>query len=93
MSKKPAKRQPLSTTSEWTFELLEIYDKEISRIAKGYGLSTYPNQIEVISAEQMLDAYSSVGMPVGYSHWSFGKQFISQEKTTEDIDPNKEGIT
>lgn len=77
---KSNKRQPLSTTSEWTFELLELYDKEISRIAESYGLSTYPNQIEVISAEQMLDAYSSVGMPVGYSHWSFGKQFISQEK-------------
>ena len=80
MKKQSKKREPLSTTSEWTFELLEIYDKEISRIAENYGLTTYPNQIEVISAEQMLDAYSSVGMPVGYSHWSFGKQFIAQEK-------------
>jgi stage V sporulation protein R len=37
-------------------------------------------QLELISAEQMLDAYASVGMPVNYRHWSFGKQFIASEK-------------
>lgn len=70
----------LSHGAEWTFELLQIYDREIARVASHYKLSTYPNQIEVISAEQMMDAYSSTGMPVGYSHWSFGKQFMSIEK-------------
>ncbi|PKO80709.1 MAG: SpoVR family protein, partial [Betaproteobacteria bacterium HGW-Betaproteobacteria-13] len=35
---------------------------------------------EVITAEQMMDAYASVGMPVNYHHWSFGKQFLSTEK-------------
>ena len=74
------KRQPLSTGSEWSFELLEAYDREISRIAKEYRLDTYPNQIEVITTEQMMDAYSSVGMPLGYNHWSFGKQFLSVEQ-------------
>ncbi|MDH5231006.1 MAG: SpoVR family protein [Gammaproteobacteria bacterium] len=73
-------KKPLSTGSEWSFELLEIYDKEINRIAKDFRLDTYPNQIEVITAEQMMDAYSSVGMPVGYHHWSFGKQFLETEK-------------
>ena len=43
------------------------------------GLDVYPNQIEVITAEQMLDAYSSVGMPLYYKHWSFGKHFAFQE--------------
>jgi spore cortex formation protein SpoVR/YcgB (stage V sporulation) len=28
----------------------------------------------------MLDAYSSVGMPVMYRHWSFGKHFIHHER-------------
>jgi stage V sporulation protein R len=28
----------------------------------------------------MMDAYSSVGMPVGYHHWSFGKQFLGIEQ-------------
>jgi len=73
--------KPISTTSEWTFELIEEYDREISRIAKRFKLDTYPNQIEVISSEQMMDAYSSVGMPVGYNHWSFGKHFVQTEKS------------
>ncbi|MBS0359544.1 MAG: SpoVR family protein, partial [Proteobacteria bacterium] len=76
------KKQPISTGSEWTFELLEEYEKEIGRIAhEKFGLDTYRNQIEIISAEQMMDVYSSVGMPVGYHHWSFGKQFLQIEKT------------
>ena len=66
--------------SEWSFDLLQEYDQHIAKIAKSYNLDTYPNQIEVISAEQMLDAYSSVGMPIGYHHWSFGKQFLNLEK-------------
>lgn len=69
-------RKPLSTGSEWTFELLERYDKEIGRLAKQFKLDTYPTQIEIINSEQMLDAYASVGMPLMYNHWSFGKQFL-----------------
>ncbi|MDU7373929.1 MAG: SpoVR family protein, partial [Klebsiella michiganensis] len=41
---------------------------------------TYPHQIEVITSEQMMDAYSSVGMPINYPHWSFGKKFIETEQ-------------
>ena len=70
----------ISEGSEWTFELIERYEREIARVAAGYGLDTYPNQIEVITAEQMMDAYSSVGMPVNYHHWSFGKQFLGVEQ-------------
>ncbi len=73
-------RQPLSEDSEWSFELLETYDREIARVAAHYGLDTYPNQIEIITSEQMIDAYSSVGMPVGYHHWSYGKQFLATQK-------------
>ena len=70
----------ISTSSEWTFELIEKYEREIARVAADYRLDTYPNQLEVISAEQMMDAYSSVGMPVGYHHWSFGKRFVGTEQ-------------
>ena len=73
-------RNPISTGSDWTFELIQDYDREIGRVAAEFGLDTYPNQIEIISAEQMLDAYSSVGMPVGYNHWSYGKHFVSNEQ-------------
>jgi hypothetical protein len=54
----------------------------IARRRRGdYGLDTYPVQLEVITAEQMMDAYSSVGMPVGYHHWSFGKQFLGHRES------------
>jgi stage V sporulation protein R len=46
----------------------------------GYGLDTYPNLIEIITSEQMLDAYASNGLPVGYPHWSYGKEFIRNEQ-------------
>lgn len=69
----------ISTCSDWSFELIDQYDREIGRVAEHYGLDTYPSQIEIISAEQMMDAYASVGMPVGYPHWSFGKRFLEVE--------------
>jgi len=75
-------RRIISDSSEWTFPLLERFDREIGRIAhEVYGLDTYANQIEVISSEQMIDAYSSVGLPINYHHWSFGKQFVATEQT------------
>ena len=73
---------PISTGSEWTFDLIDDYDREIRAIAVGeFGLDVYPVQLEIITAEQMMDAYSAVGMPVNYHHWSFGKHFVSTEKS------------
>jgi stage V sporulation protein R len=71
---------PLSTGSDWDFELLQRYDDAIGQVAREFGLDTYPNQIEVITSEQMLDAYASVGLPIGYPHWSYGKEFIRNEQ-------------
>ncbi len=65
---------------DWTFELIDEYEREIRKTAAEFGLDTYPNQIEVITSEQMLDAYASVGLPIGYPHWSFGKEFIRNEQ-------------
>jgi stage V sporulation protein R len=75
-----SKSAVISDSSEWTHELLAEFDQQIARIAQSFKLDTYPNQVEIINSEQMLDAYSSVGMPLGYSHWSFGKQFLNVEK-------------
>jgi len=72
--------EPLPSPSDWTFDLIETYHTEIARTARSFKLETYPIQLEVISAEQMMDAYASVGMPVNYRHWSYGKEFISTEK-------------
>jgi len=75
------KDKVLSKTADWTFDLLGIYDKEIARIAKSYGLETFSNRVEIITAEHMLDAYAAVGMPLNYNHWSFGKKFLHLEKS------------
>lgn len=72
--------KPISQGSDWTFDLIEQYDREIARVARSYRLDTYPNQIEIIRSDQMMDAYASVGMPVGYNHWSYGKQFLDVER-------------
>ena len=73
-------KKTLSDGPDWTFDMLEQYETEIDRIAKEYKLDIYPNQIEVITAEQMMDAYASIGMPINYTHWSFGKKFIQNEQ-------------
>lgn len=71
---------PLFTGSDWDFALINRIYEAIEPIAlKEMKLDIYPNQIEIISAEQMLDAYSSIGMPLFYKHWSFGKQFVTNE--------------
>jgi stage V sporulation protein R len=71
---------PLFTGKDWDFDLIRRLHDAIAEVARDeLGLDTYPNQIEVITAEQMLDAYSSVGMPLLYKHWSFGKHFAQHE--------------
>ncbi|MDQ5767700.1 SpoVR family protein [Thiothrix subterranea] len=71
----------ISTSSEWTFATIEAYEREIARIARDkFKLDTYPNQIEMIRSDQMMDAYASIGMPVFYNHWSYGKHFVNVEQ-------------
>ena len=77
---KPEPAKLLFTGADWNFDQLQRVHDAIARIAhQELGLDTYPNQIEVITAEQMLDAYSSIGMPLMYKHWSFGKHFAADE--------------
>lgn len=75
--------EPLYITSrtDWTPALIAQAYEEIEKIAREEmelipGVDFYPNSIEIISAEQMLDAYSSIGLPIHYNHWSFGKGFL-----------------
>ena len=78
MSRKKETSTPLLPAgSEWTFAAIDAYDAAIGRVARDYGLDCYPHVLEIISAEQMMDAYASIGMPVYYHHWSFGKHFLA----------------
>ena len=66
--------------SDWDFSTIQrIYDAVENVAIEQLGLDVYPNQIEVITAEQMLDAYASTGMPLLYRHWSFGKHFAAHD--------------
>ncbi|WP_207802791.1 SpoVR family protein [Roseicella frigidaeris] len=66
--------------ADWDFDtLMRVHDACEELAGAELGLDWYPNRIEVISAEQMLDAYASTGLPLFYRHWSFGKHFAQQE--------------
>jgi spore cortex formation protein SpoVR/YcgB (stage V sporulation) len=81
MPRKIKKQGPLFDGSEWDFATMGRTHDAIEEVAvNDLGLDTYPNQIEIISSEQMLDAYSSIGMPLMYKHWSFGKKFAQEER-------------
>ncbi|HEU4985777.1 MAG TPA: SpoVR family protein [Rhizobiaceae bacterium] len=70
----------LFESSDWNFEKISAAYDAIEAIAvEDLHLDTYPNQLEIISSEQMLDAYSSIGMPLMYQHWSFGKRFVFED--------------
>lgn len=66
--------------ADWSFDKLKtVYDAIEDIGLNDLGLDVYPNQIEIIATEQMLDAYSSHGMPLMYHHWSFGKHFARDQ--------------
>ena len=78
----PAAVTPLFEGAEWDFDLLKKIYTTCEQIGvEEMGLDIYPNQVEVITAEQMLDAYASIVMPLMYRHWSFGKHFAQEQMT------------
>lgn len=71
----------LFTGSDWSFPLIEKSLETVEKIGRDeLGMSLYPNQVEIISSDQMLDAYSSVGLPVMYNHWSYGKRLVRDQQ-------------
>jgi spore cortex formation protein SpoVR/YcgB (stage V sporulation) len=76
----PTRRPPLFEGADWDFDLLMRIHDAIGEVAVGeMGLDVYPSQIEIITSEQMLDAYASIGMPLFYRHWSFGKRHAIEQ--------------
>ena len=66
--------KPLKQGPSWTFGDLEDYQKVIEEVAvEEFGLEFYPNQLEIVTSEQMIDAYASTGLPITYNHWRYGK--------------------
>ena len=77
---RPGENSLLYTGRDWDYDVINrVYDA-IDKVAIGeMGLDPYRSQIEVITSEQMLDAYASTGMPLFYHHWSFGKHYAYNE--------------
>jgi spore cortex formation protein SpoVR/YcgB (stage V sporulation) len=82
-------QNPLFIGYDWDINLIEKLWKRIDFYGKKMGLDYYPPKFEVITSEQMIDAYSSNGMPIYYNHWSFGKNFI---KTMDNYKKGKMGL-
>lgn len=59
--------------------LRHIYDAVEPIALDDLGLDVYPNHRQIVSSEQMIDAYASAGLPFMYGHWSFGKSFAQQD--------------
>ncbi len=55
-------------------EKLQRAIEEITEIATGFGLDTYPMRYEICPAD-IIYTFGAYGMPTRFSHWSFGKQF------------------
>jgi stage V sporulation protein R len=80
MARQASKSSLLFSGSDWDFKTLSrAYDAIEAIAVEELHLDTYPVQMEIISSQQMLDAYSSIGMPLMYRHWSFGKHFLHQD--------------
>lgn len=74
----------ITESADWTVSTLKKFDEVIAKYAKEYlNLDWYPNQFEIVSSEQMLDAYSLIGLPISYPHWKFGKDFMSNATSYE----------
>ena len=77
----PRAAEPIACGSEWSGEALERFDAALARHSRRLGLEVNPIQYELITAEQMIDLISTVGMPVHYPHWAFGKHLVAHERT------------
>ena len=62
--------------STW-IELVAVTQGIIAK--EKYGLDVYNPRIEIIRADHMLDVYTTIGLPGGYKHWSFGKKRMQEE--------------
>lgn len=77
-------KKPLFTGYEWNPDLIDKLWTVIDDIGKNIlELDYYEPQFEVVTSEMMIDAYCSVGMPIFYNHWSFGKQSARYKKEYE----------
>lgn len=57
--------------------------QDVAQVAHGMGLDFYPVNFEIVPAEALY-TFGAYGMPVRFTHWSFGKSFYRM-KTQYDL--------
>lgn len=57
--------------------------RDIAQVSRGLGLDFYPVNFEIVPAEALY-TFGAYGMPVRFTHWSFGKAFYRM-KTQYDL--------
>ncbi|AFQ44541.1 SpoVR family protein [Desulfosporosinus meridiei] len=57
---------------------LNMAAQEIAQVARGMGLDFYPVNFEIVPAEALY-TFGAYGMPVRFTHWSFGKAFYKMK--------------
>ncbi|HWQ40489.1 MAG TPA: SpoVR family protein [Desulfosporosinus sp.] len=62
---------------------LSTMAQDIAQMARGMGLDFYPVNFEIVPAEALY-TFGAYGMPVRFTHWSFGKAFYRM-KTQYDL--------
>ena len=62
---------------------LNSISQDIAQVARGLGLDFYPVNFEIVPAEALY-TFGAYGMPVRFTHWSFGKAFYRM-KTQYDL--------
>lgn len=66
----------LFTEREWTTDLLESTWEFIDNLAKTKYKLTYNFPVlQVVNYEQLIEAMTYHGMPVGYDHWTYGRHY------------------
>lgn len=63
--------------------VLNAIAQDIAQVARGMGLDFYPVNFEIVPAEALY-TFGAYGMPVRFTHWSFGKAFYRM-KTQYDL--------
>ncbi len=62
---------------------LNVIAQDVAKVARGMGLDFYPVNFEIVPAEALY-TFGAYGMPVRFTHWSFGKAFYRM-KTQYDL--------
>ncbi len=63
---------------DYEISTINTIAREIAQVARGMGLDFYPVNFEIVPAETLY-TFGAYGMPVRFTHWSFGKAFYKMK--------------